>query len=78
MAWRFFLCFGLKNQKLLEFIKIICLANHICDGFRKQQMTLVTPPVIQLTTVMMERIFITSPLLLFTKKHHVDYYKEAE
>lgn len=62
-----FLCFGLKNQKLLEFLKITCLANHIRDGFRKQQMTLVTLPVIQLTTAMMESIFITSSLLLFTK-----------
>lgn len=62
-----FLCFGLKNQKLLEFCKITCLANHIRDGFRKRQMTLVTLPVIHLTTVMMESIFITSSLLLFTK-----------
>jgi len=44
-----------------------CLANHIRDGFRKQQMTSVTLPVIQLTTVVMESIFIKSSLLLFTK-----------
>ena len=61
-----FLCFGLKNQKLLEFFKMTCLANHIRDGFRKQQMTSVTPSVIQLTTVVMESTF-TSSLLLFTK-----------
>ena len=44
-----------------------CLANHIRDGFGKQQMTSVTLPAIQLTTVVMESIFITSTLLLFTK-----------
>jgi hypothetical protein len=37
------LCFGFQEPKITGIFKITCLANHIRDGFRKQQMTLVKP-----------------------------------
>ena len=51
------LCFGFQEPKITGIFKITCLANHIRDGFRKQQMTLVKLSIIELTILMIETIF---------------------
>lgn len=49
-----FLCLRTDEQKLLflfvGIFKITSLANHIRDGFRKQQVILILLPIIELAT----------------------------